>query len=151
VQASWADDVDLGIGGRIEIGLDNKIATSGPLSRAFFITSFDYFFWDCDEGSSLYEVDCSYWELNPGIGVPLPATGLNPYVGAGLNIARASVDLNVPGFEDDASDTEIGLNLLGGLKFNIGSLPSFVEGRLELGGGEQFVLTFGVNLFGGRK
>jgi hypothetical protein len=43
----------------------------------------------------------------------------------------------------------VGLNLLGGLKFALGSLSSYAEGRFELGGGEQLVLTFGVLVGGG--
>ena len=79
--------------------------------------------------------------------MPLNATTLKPYVGGGLNIARVSVDLGSFG---SASDTEIGLNVLGGLKLNLSGLDAFTEARLSLGGGEQFAVMFGI-LFGGNK
>lgn len=136
-QLSWGDDTDLGLGARVEVGLPNVFTTTGALARTYFIGSFDYFFVDCNE--------CTYWELNGNLAVPIAAAGVDPYVGAGLNIAHISLDL---GILDDQSDTELGVNLLGGVRFPIGTVSSFGEARLELGGGEQFVLTFGV-LFGG--
>ena len=49
-------------------------------------------------------------------------------------------------FDDgrSASDTDLGLNLLGGTLFGRGKVNPFVELRVELAGGEQFVLTGGV-------
>lgn len=63
-------------------------------------------------------------------------TSVAPYVGGGLNIAHSS---------NATSNTELGVNLLGGLRFGIGPVvKGFSEVRLELSGGEQFVVTFGV-------
>lgn len=138
VQGNWGDDTDLGIGARLELGLPNLFTTEPPLSNTFLIGSFDWFFPDrCDNVD-----DCSYWELNGNLAVPITASGIDPYAGAGLNIARASVL--------DASDTEVGLNLLGGLRFALGGASAFGEGRFVLGGSEQFVLTVGVLLGGTR-
>jgi hypothetical protein len=136
VQLNWADDADLGVGARLEVGLPNVFTTTGALSRTYLIGSFDYFF-DCN--------NCTYWELNGNLAVPIAATGVDPYVGAGLNIAHISFDSDIP-FD---SHTDLGINLLGGLRFPIGTLSAFGEGRLEVDGGEQFVLTFGI-LLGGR-
>lgn len=135
-QITWGSDADLAVGARIELGLPNLLTSSGPLSSTFLIGSFDYYI-DCEE--------CSLWEVNGNLAVPVAASSLNPYLGAGLNVMRFSTDF--AGL--DVSDTEIGLNLLGGLKFPIGSLSAFGEGRLTVSGSEQFALTFGV-LFGGR-
>jgi opacity protein-like surface antigen len=136
-QLNWADDMDLGIGARLELPLN--IGAEGVLSYTYLIGSFDYFFPDCD--------DCTYFEFNGNLAVPVNVeSSLNPYVGAGLNMARFSVD--VAG--SDVSNTDLGLNLLGGLKFALGGVSSFGEARFELGGGEQFVLTFGI-LFGGNR
>lgn len=139
VQGSWGDDADFGIGARLELGLPNLLTTEGPLSNTYLIGSFDWFFPDCDE--------CTYWELNANLAVPITATSIDPYAGLGLNIAHVSFDTGVG---TDVSDTDVGLNLLGGLRFNLGTLSAFTEGRFELGGGEQFVLTFGV-LVGGTR
>ena len=141
-QLSWGSDTDLGLGARAEFNLTNVMAKTGPFSRAFIVTQFDYYFVDCPAGA-----DCSYWELNPTLAVPIPATNLRPYLGAGLNIAHASVD--IPGF-GGGSDTETGVNLLGGLKFNLGGAEAFSEARISLGGGEQLALSFGF-LFGGSR
>lgn len=136
-QVSWSDDMDLGVGARVELPV--ALSSEGILAGTYIIGSFDYFFPDCE--------DCTYFEFNGNFAAPIGTSSLRPYVGAGLNVARFSVDIDVPGFEDSASNTEMGLNLLGGIKFGIGSLSSYAEARMELGGGEQFVLTFGV-LFG---
>ena len=138
--AIWANDVELGVGARMEMDFSNKLSKQPPLSRAFFIGQFDYFLDPCEPA------DCTYFEINPSIAVPLNATTLKPYVGAGLNIARMSVDFG--GTIGNQSDTEIGINLLGGLKLNLSGMDAFTEARLALGGGEQFSIAFGI-LFGG--
>ncbi len=137
--AIWADDVDIGVGARMEIDMPGKLSKQAPLSRAFFIGQFDYFL-DPFDGA-----DGTYFEINPGIAIPLNATTLKPYVGAGLNIAHASA-----GSGPGSSNTEMGVNLLGGLKLNLSGLDAFTEARLALGGGEQFSVSFGL-LFGGTK
>lgn len=141
-QLSWADDWDLGLGARLEFGLGSLLATEGPLSRAYGIASFDYFFPDC-----VGAIDCNYWEVNLNGAIPLVATNIDPYVGGGLNIARLSTDAGAGG---DFSDTDLGLNALAGLRFLLGTLSAFAEARIELGGGQQFVLTLGA-LFGGSR
>jgi hypothetical protein len=135
-QVSWADDTDFGVGARLVFGLSDLY----PNLEA--IISGDYFFWDaCD--------DCTYIEVNANVALPINVeAALNPYVGGGLNIARVSVDFGE--FGGSASDTEVGLNVLGGLKFPGDSFTPFVEARFEIGGGEQFVLTGGI-LLGGRR
>lgn len=140
-QLSYGDDSDLGLGARLEVGVPNLFTSTGALANTYFIGSFDYFFIDCDE--------CTYWEINANLAVPVAASGVDPYLGAGLNVAHFSVDFDSP-LSDEASDTEVGVNLLGGIRFPLGNLSSFLEGRLELGGGEQLVLTFGI-MFGGSR
>lgn len=134
-QGSWGDDVDFGLGGRVVVGLPIE---QFPLE---LIGSFDYFFPDID--------NFDYWEINANAAyvIPVPTPTVAPYAGAGINIARASVDVGtVPGVGDfSASDTEVGLNLLGGVKFPLQSVTPYGELRIELGGGEQFVITGGVS------
>jgi hypothetical protein len=138
IQGNWGSDTDFGLGARLELGLPNLITSDGPLSNTFLIGSFDWFFPDfCDNVD-----DCSYWELNGNLAVPITSSTIDPYAGLGLNVGRVAVG--------DASNTEVGLNLLGGLRFRLGSLGAFGEGRAVLGGVEQLVLTFGV-LVGGTR
>jgi opacity protein-like surface antigen len=136
-QASYGDDFDLGIGVRLTSSLQSVF----PRTPLAFHGSFDYFFPD-DEGTG---ADISYWEINPNLVYMIPvraSSSIAPYAGGGLNIAHLSVD--VPGF-GSGDQTELGLNLLGGVQFGGSSrLRPFAEVRVELSGGEQFVLTGGV-------
>ncbi|HEX7051637.1 MAG TPA: hypothetical protein VF188_15640 [Longimicrobiales bacterium] len=122
-QASFADDTDFGVGARANIGL--------PFSGFKAIASFDYFFPD----------GFDYFELNGNAVYSIRTTtpGFGPYVGGGLNIAHSSVDAI------DFSDTEMGLNLLGGAEFGTGPIKPFAELRIELRDEGQFVLAGGVN------
>jgi opacity protein-like surface antigen len=132
-QVSWADDADLGLGARMEVPV--PLGSEGALAALYLVGSFDYFFPDCD--------DCSYIEFNANVAIPVNTTSnLNPYVGGGLNMSRSSVEI----LGESDSDTRLGLNALGGLKFAIGNLASFAEARLELKDESQLVLTFGVLL-----
>lgn len=141
-QVSWSDDFDLGVGARIEYELPNLITSEGPFSRTYFIGSFDFFFPSCPG-----DLDCTFWQLNGNLAIPITATNINPYAGAGLNISRYSIDYDGLGGNFSGSSTDIGLNVLGGLQFRLGSLNAFSEAWIQLGGGEQFGLTFGL-LFG---
>ncbi|UCC49712.1 MAG: outer membrane beta-barrel protein [Gemmatimonadota bacterium] len=131
-QLSWGDDADFGIGGRVVLGLPFEQV---PLE---VIGTFDYFFPDEGPGGA----DVTYWELNANIvyRIPVRVPMLTPYAGTGINIAHVSVDTDGV----DASDTEVGINLLGGAKYDAGPVTPFAELRFELDGGEQFVLSLGV-------
>jgi len=126
-QVDWGTDTDLGLGARLEYDLGPSLASEGTLTRAYFIGSFDLFFPNVG----------NYFEFNGNLVVPVnPASTLNPYVGGGLNMAHSS--------NDSHGNTDLALNLLGGLRFAVGKLSSFGEARLELGHGDQLVLTYGV-------
>lgn len=139
-QASFADDVDFGVGGRVYAAL--------PFNRTRFVGSFDYFFPDDGGGSPLGDsFDFTYFEVNGNAVYSLPVRNMPsfaPYVGGGLNIAHSSVEFEVLGERQSSSDTEMGLNLLGGAEFGQGNARPFVELRIEMAGGEQFVLAGGV-------
>lgn len=132
-QVSLADDADVGLGGRVTAGVEGY-------SGLEVIGSFDVFFPDGD---------FDYWELNGNLvhNFELPEEpSVRPYAGGGLNVAHISFD--DPGgdgpFDDDADETEVGLNLLGGFKFPMEGVTPFVEGRFEIEGGEQVVVTGGI-------
>jgi opacity protein-like surface antigen len=145
-QVAWGDDTDLGVGARVEFGLGNMIAQEGPLAGLFGMVSGTYFFMDCGGNVFGSNIDCSYIELNANAGVPFTLeSGLVLYGGTGLHFGRTSVSWE--GYSD--SNTEIGLNLLGGVKLQLGGLNSFVEGKLGVSGASQFMILAGV-LFGGK-
>lgn len=120
-------DTDFGIGARVEYDFPNP-----PLT---IIGSFDYYFPDAP-----YD----YWEINGNLvynfNVP-EARSITPYVGAGLNIGHVSRDRSDG---TSSSDTDLGLNFLGGARFAAGSLTPFVELRGTIDGGDQFVITGGL-------
>lgn len=122
-QLSFANDADFGIGGRVEVGV--------PASNVFVTGSFDLFF---PPGNNV-----DYWELNGNLGYQFPLTSTSdvvPYVAGGLNLAHASVPAG--------SNTDVGLNLLGGGRFPLQAVSLFFELRFEVKGGEQVVITGGV-------
>ena len=132
-QVNIATDTDLGIGARLLFGLEQLVA--GMQGAA----SFDYFFPD----------GYDFWELNGNVVVPLPIPGnFEPYVGGGLNLAFISSEVDIPDVDD--SDTEIGLNLVGGLRFATTNFRPFVEVRGVIAGAEQLVFTGGIMLGGSR-
>ena len=127
VQLSWADDAELGVGGRIRHSW-RSLFPRAPVTGQF---SVDIFF----PGN-----DIDYLELNYNVVynfTPASAPRLNPYLGGGLNFARVSVG--------NGNESDIGLNIVGGANFRTSSrVTPFVEIRLEAGGGEQLVLTGGI-------
>jgi hypothetical protein len=123
LHANWGDATDVGLGLRYESGMTWLLPRAGTLR---FIGQFDYFFPDGP---------LNYWEINGNLVnvFAIPNVQAAGYVGAGLNIATLS---------NGASATEVGANLLAGIRLP-GAFRPFLEGRLELGGGEQFVLAAG--------
>jgi opacity protein-like surface antigen len=131
-QLSFGSDQDLGLGARL-------LANVTSLEHWDFIGTFDWFFPDEPVGQ-----DRTYWEVNGNLAYNFniqSAPSISPYVGGGLNIAHLSKE-----FEDgrDSSDTDLGINLLAGTQFGTKAVTPFVELRVELAGGEQFVITGGL-------
>jgi len=125
-QISFGDDTDAGAGIRIEHRF-----SAAPDWR--FAGSFDLF---------LPDGPLEFWEVNVNVLRSFRITGSDvaPYAGGGMNLARSSVD----GIAN-SDDTNLGLNLVGGLRFNTGTrISPFFELRVELAGGEQAVLTAGI-------
>lgn len=124
-QLSLAEDRELGLGGRALVNISDYEGWEG-------VGSFDLFFPDGD-------VD--YWELNGNVlyNFPVePTRSFFPYLGGGINIARLDAE------GADEGDTAVGLNVVGGGKFDAEGVTPFVEARIEIEGGEQFVFTGGL-------
>lgn len=88
-----------------------------------------------------------YFEINGNLLYDFVTdASVTPFALGGLTIGRTSVDTGVSGF--DASSTDVGLNLGGGVTFGESSLRPQVGGRLELRDGSGFVI-FGTVMLGG--
>jgi len=137
VQANWSDDTDLGVGVRARLDLADLKEGLGA------VASFDYFF----PGDQGFEgVDFTYWEINANLTYDLPLdSSAVPYIGGGPVLAHASGGVEVVGVEISDSTNEVGFNILGGVKKDLGeSMKLFAEAKYEIKGGEQFVLSVGV-------
>ena len=136
--AAFHDDADFGIGAFVNFAvpeIDENVA---------FSADFGIFFPD-DGGYD--EVDVDYWELNANAlyRFPIENSVVSPWALAGLNIAHGSVGVDLGEFGSaSGKDTEIGVNLGGGLTFGTGSMQPFVGAKIELSGGEGAVLFGGL-------
>ncbi len=153
-QLAWGDDTDFGIGGRINFDLAGPLAIDDGLFQNLFASATgSYFFDDCGSGVP-DAVDCSFIEFNGNANVPftIEDSSVSGYLGSGVHLARFSVDTNsvnqTPGLFLPTTDTEVGLNVLGGFMFPVSDLTGFVEGKFGLVGAQQFILSAGI-LFGG--
>lgn len=124
VQGSWASEADVGAGGRLLANV--------PGANFEAVGSVDAFFPGAD-------VDWLDVNVNLFYHFHLPdSPSVVPYLGGGLNLANVS---------NGDSETEMGLNLGGGVRFPGISVTPFVEARGVISGAEQFVVTGGL-LFG---
>jgi hypothetical protein len=119
------DSEDFGIG----------LHLTKPLTDAISLyPSFDY--WFTDEGVTSFGVNIDFT-------YDVPAQSLQwLYLGAGLGIGRTSVDL--PG--GDVSNTDAGLNLIGGFQPASGRIKPFAEARLWIGDGSMFSVVGGLRI-----
>lgn len=130
-QASYGLDYEaLGVGGGVRFGLGSLTEKHGIRAEA----TFDYF---------LTDDPLTVWEINGNAMMDIKSVK-NLYVGAGINYSKASFDCDLcDEFDVDNSDSNIGLNILGGYRLGAGKAAPFVQARFELGGGEQLILTGG--------
>jgi hypothetical protein len=117
---AYHNDADFGIGATLGVPF------GGAHENLGFLGDFLVFFPDAP-GLDFFEINA-----NLTYDIPIEDASVLPFVLAGLNLARASVG--------DFSNTEIGLNVGGGIKFAAGALQPLVGVRLELEGGDGFVI-----------
>lgn len=135
---AFHDDADLGVGAFVNVPVPSIH------ENLAFVGDFGFFFPD-DGGYDAIDVD--YWELNANMlySFPMEDLSFTPWAMAGLNIANGSVGIDLGEFGDgSASDTEIGVNLGGGVTFGTGTMKPFAGAKIELGGGEGAVVFGGV-------
>lgn len=133
----------LGYGSDIEsfgIGARGDYAVTQNILLA---PDFMYFFGDDDFGIDINWFDIN---LNGNYLIEINNPDLIPYALGGLNIAITSLDCNdiLASICEDRSNTEIGLNVGGGLDYLMGKLVLFGELRVVLGNADQLVLMGGI-------
>lgn len=145
---------DVGDAEGLMIGVDALLRPGSlPVAVAPF---FDYYLIDEDDffGNSLInDVDINVNVFNIGanalyeFGVDNEA--FTPYAGAGLALTYSTIGGDdVPSFIDD-SDTDVGLNLVGGSYFMLGGFEPYAQATIKLGGDfELFTVMLGLR-FGG--
>ena len=125
------DQTDFGIGARIVFG-----------GNIHFIGSFDYYF----IGEDVLDVfNTKFYEYNGNLAYAFPTLVIRPYVGGGLGLARISFD----GDQLDDSASELGVNVLGGVRFEIPIFSPFFELRYTFYSGDEtlnnrFIVTGGI-------
>lgn len=129
------------------IGADVRIAT--PSLPVRINPTLDYFFVDDDYSGGASGVDVSVTVFQLGVNalydLPLPELSFMPYVGAGIALTRATVELDVAGVgSGENSDTEAGINLIGGLTFPTNNLKPFVQVQVTIGDPDLFSLVGGL-------
>ena len=136
---AFHDDFDLGVGAAVAFPLAEVHENLSAVG------SFAFFF--PGDGSG-FGVDVDYLEFNADVMYQIPMDGASvvPWLLAGLNIARISASVDISGVGSASnSNTEIGLNAGGGITFPRESVSPFAGAKIELGGGEGFVLFGGLS------
>lgn len=129
----------------LQVGAEARFGTA---SLPILINpSADYYFLDCDGGISGADVSCSLFSIKGNAIYEFGGggtTAFTPYAGAGIALAIARAEVSVPGFSASESDTEVGLNLLGGARFEAGGFQPFVQAEVGLGGADIFSIVGGL-------
>lgn len=123
---AYHDDFDVGVGGTLNV----QMPALGD--RIGFMADVLVFF------PSTENLDYLEFNGNVTYDFPLANDNVRPFALVGLNVARASTDAS--GGIAASDNAEIGLNLGGGIGFDLGALRPTVGGRVEISGGEGLVL-----------
>ena len=135
-QGGWGDKFDWSVGGRLTYDLSPQLV---PVA---LIGAFDWYFPD-----SPLSLERDYWEINANAVYLQPAGPSVGYLGVGLNVANFSAEGTLPGGTViDDSQTEYGLNLVGGIRYKVGRVAPFFETRYTIEGGNQFVINLGLDV-----
>ena len=120
------------------IGVDGRVGVA--TLPVVLNGTFDFYF---------VEENLDFWQLsfNALYEFGVANAAFDPYVGGGIGISRASLDLGGDLFGNDASDTDVGLNFIGGATFGFGNLKPFAQAQITFG--DVDLLTIGGGLLFG--
>jgi hypothetical protein len=125
------DIEEFALGGDVRYDLSQNVEAPVQLSGAI-----DFYFAD-DAQVGNQEVDRSIYtvDLNAHYMFPTEET-FSPYAGAGIGITGSEVG--------GTSSTDTGLNLVGGVEFDTGTLQPFVQGQITIGDFDRLGITGGL-------
>jgi opacity protein-like surface antigen len=129
-------------GGDLFLGADARIETQAL--PVVINPSFDFYFMDDlraggrSVGQSLFTID-----VNALYEFGVDNQAFTPYAGGGLGITRYSIDADFR--NSNTSDTDVGLNIVGGARFPLGSVQPFAQLNAAFGGDwDRLGITGGV-------
>jgi hypothetical protein len=125
--------IDVGDIEEVALGADVRYDLSANVNAPVQLNgAFDFYFAGDQGGAdvTIYTID-----LNGHYMLPTEAT-FSPYVGGGLGITSSEVG--------NVSNTDTGINLVGGIEFDTGSLQPFVQGQITLGDFDRIGITGGL-------
>jgi hypothetical protein len=144
VEAAFATNNDIGIGAGAFVKFHLADISEHPITgRAVF----DYYF---PSSSNFGGYSYKYWELAADglFDIATAKADLKPYVGAGVTYAHASFADDYCSFYhiDCGGGGSTGLHVVGGLNFMANAkLMPFVEAKLELKSGGEFIIKGGIH------
>jgi opacity protein-like surface antigen len=130
-------DISDAFGGDFALGADVRVMIESlPVDGQ---ASFDYYF--AEDPWTVFAFD-----INALYPFAMEDQPFRPYVGAGLGIARWSADVESDfGFGFSTSNTDVGINLLGGAEFPLDGFTPFAQAQFTVGGdADRFGITGGV-------
>jgi opacity protein-like surface antigen len=146
VEAAFATNNSVGIGAGAFLKFHLVDVSEHPITGR---VSFDYYF---PSSSNFAGFTAHYWEIEADGLFDIVANGdTKPYVGAGLTYGHWSYgyDATYCGtFANlcSASTSNTGLDIVGGINFMGGSkLMPFVEAKIELSSGSEFIIKGGIH------
>lgn len=132
---------DLSDGASLFLGAEGRVKS--PALPVVPNASFDYYLTDDIEGVDSYSLIAIDLNVLYEFGVSNQA--FVPYAGGGLGILRTSTETSAGGQTFSGSDSDVGLNLVGGARFSAGAVDPFVQLNATLGGdGERIGLAGGL-------
>ncbi len=149
-QAVLWDFDEFGLGARADFGLADALdIEEGAFSQLRASTNVSYLFGDSQRFNG-GEASWSGLLINANAIVPFETDGaITPFAGAGINHTRFSSSVSGNGFAFGSfSGSSSGLNLLGGIEFDLGAVPAFTELQYSTSGAGNLNLSLGV-MFGG--
>lgn len=136
-QVAFWDFEEIGVGGKVQFGLGEAFGIDdGPFAGLYGSFDGNYILADGDATPLLFN-------LNAGVPFQVDAA-ITPYAGVGINHWRISGGDEQVSVSFSAS----GLNLLGGLEFDMGAVPAFGQLAYSTSGAGFLTISGGV-LFGG--